>query len=443
MIASQFDRTECYAELGQVEKRLGATISHHLNARLGISDQISRSQWGYWYTARAFRSRTDNVRRALHESERIALRHLETQLAGIKLAAVWPVLGQICHDIALFLGGGAVAGGVIGGGIGLAVSGGGALPGALAGSALGAKAGSMLLSLIGLKEIATHMIASIPKVAAAYSDGFVAAWGRVPDLTTGSADTPHFGAEYRVPDTHRAARDFARGHELLVVALLTAIVAYLTRDGRLSVLLAEIRHGSRLGPKFAHWVEQNADRLSSHPLLQEGGKGSGGAAGGGEAAPASSGRAPARARGDNDMPRSPLRGPKGLIGTSEGGPGIWQHSPRRSGGESYQEQITGTQRGIEYAVTQPGGGNPVHFDGYDAQRGVLLDAKDWKNYPPDGTDFWEATILKGAKDQLRAANGTPVEWHFSSRKGFDAIATLFGSTRLKGIHLVITPTKAN
>jgi hypothetical protein len=46
-------------------------------------------------------------------------------------------------------------------------------------------------------------------------------------------------------------------------------------------------------------------------------------------------------------------------------------------------------RGIEYDVPYAGvPSSKVSFDGYDAQRGVMLDAKDWNGYPPSGTKFW-------------------------------------------------------
>jgi hypothetical protein len=119
---------------------------------------------------------------------------------------------------------------------------------------------------------------------------------------------------------------------------------------------------------------------------------------------------------------------------------MWQKSPRRSGGEAYQEQISGVERGIEYAVTPPGGtGKPVFFDGYDAKRSVLLDAKDWKNYPPESARFWKDNAHEEAVAQLKAANGAPIEWHFSGRKGYDAVNDLFHDEDVQGIRLVITP----
>jgi hypothetical protein len=40
--------------------------------------------------------------------------------------------------------------------------------------------------------------------------------------------------------------------------------------------LAEVRQSARLGPKVAGWLEQNAGKLTGHPMLQAGNKGGGG-----------------------------------------------------------------------------------------------------------------------------------------------------------------------
>ena len=46
-------------------------------------------------------------------------------------------------------------------------------------------------------------------------------------------------------------------------------MAYLTRGrGDKAVVLQEIRQSPRLGPKVAHWMEQNEDKLRNHPALQ-------------------------------------------------------------------------------------------------------------------------------------------------------------------------------
>jgi len=132
-------------------------------------------------------------------------------------------------------------------------------------------------------------------------------------------------------------------------------------------------------------------------------------------------------------PRPALRSKAGVLGRSEGGPGIWDESPTRTRGQAYQEQISGVERGAEYNV------NGTWFDGYDAQRNVLLDAEDWERYPPLGQDFWQDGTLNEATRQLNAAGGTPIEWHFSTQPAADAVRDLFADRGIEGINVVVTP----
>jgi hypothetical protein len=156
-------------------------------------------------------------------------------LSGIELAAIWPILRMVCHDIALYLGGSAMAGATVGGGLGFFVFGVGVIPGAVAGTAIGTQIGSALLGFLGLKSVVGYMIESIPRAAEAYQSGLKDAWGIVPDLRPGSPHAPHYFADQELYGTWFAARELARGHEIVVMALLTGIVAYLTRGrGNLS-----------------------------------------------------------------------------------------------------------------------------------------------------------------------------------------------------------------
>jgi hypothetical protein len=131
-----------------------------------------------------------------------------------------------------------------------------------------------------------------------------------------------------------------------------------------------------------------------------------------------------------------LRDPNATVGTTDGGPGEWGYSPTRTRGEAYQEQITGVPRGVEYQV------NGVWFDGYDPTRNVLVDAKDWVNYPPPNAEFWEDDAVTEARRQLDAAEGTGVrvEWHVASQQAADALNALFQDDRLLSqIKVVVVP----
>jgi len=46
-----------------------------------------------------------------------------------------------------------------------------------------------------------------------------------------------------------------------------------------------------------------------------------------------------------------------------------------------------------------------------------------------------------AKRQLVAANGTPIEWNFSTEKLLNATKELFKTNDIKGITLKYTPTQ--
>jgi Restriction endonuclease fold toxin 5 len=147
-----------------------------------------------------------------------------------------------------------------------------------------------------------------------------------------------------------------------------------------------------------------------------------------------------RQRADDASRANPdLRTPSSVVGTTDGGPGEWDYSPTRSAGEKYQEQITGVPRGIEYEV------NGVWFDGYDAEANVLLDAKDWVNYPPEDTEFWQKGVVKEAEQQVRAAAGTGarIEWRVATQEAADALTDLFAANdQLRGkIDVVVVPRK--
>lgn len=441
MSSYRFDRADYYAQLHRHDECLAEAIVQRRRAHAPYSSHLDYWNWpaGARLGERAYR-----VRDAVAASEAIALRELEAKLSGIGLADIWPVLREICHDVALYVGGGVLAGSVIGAGVGMLVFGAGILPGATAGALVGAQAGNLLLGFFGLKSVVGFMADSLPRAAHAYQAGFREAWGRMPDLGINSFDAPHFGADFQPGSTYHAARDFARGHEILVIALLAGMAAYLTRGkGQLPALLAEVRQSARLGPKMAGWLEQNADRLVRQPLLQERGKGTGNGAIGADTAgqaPSSRPRKAGKSTAPAETAGKVLRESEQLIGKTEGGPGSWQLSPKRTGGEAYQEQITGVRRGIEYDVPSdrvPSG--KVRFNGFDAERKVLLDAKDWKGYPPKDTEFWKGDLLDQAENQTKAARGTPIEWHFSSPEGMQAVKQLFKDEEVAGIRLVLTP----
>lgn len=441
MSTGGFDRSHCYHELSDLEEALAEHLRHAL--RDGAPSWLDGDGDDGWGLLGGYGERVRRVREAIAGSEELALRNLSRKLGQVDLAQIWPLLREVCHDIALYVGGAALTGGAIGGGLGFFFGGGvGAAPGAIAGSAAGVEIGAMLLGFLGLKSLIEYMLDSVPRAADAYRRGLKHAWGHVPQYDVMERGMTLAAGDFDDHGVFAARQDIAEGHEIIVMALLTAIVAYLTRGkGDPGALLAEVRRSPRLGPKMAGWLEQNAERLRKHPMLQTGNNGGGPAGkGNGQATPTRQAQlaGPPQKTG-GAMPKA-LRSTGQMLGKSEGGPGIWRVSPKRSGGAAYQEQIANVQRGIEYEVPLPGAsGGKVSFDGYDAERKVLLEAKDWKGFPPKDADFWETKTLKQAISQIRAANGLPVEWHFSKQESIGAVQNLFEKNDINGVSLVHTP----
>lgn len=116
------------------------------------------------------------------------------------------------------------------------------------------------------------------------------------------------------------------------------------------------------------------------------------------------------------VPYHPPRSPSNFaVGATDGGPGAWSSISRPdTDAYRYQERITGAPRGVEYNV------NGVNFDGYDAQRDVLLDAKHWTQECPLGDRCRSESLrriladrlLQEAERQISAVRGseTAIEW---------------------------------
>jgi hypothetical protein len=128
------------------------------------------------------------------------------------------------------------------------------------------------------------------------------------------------------------------------------------------------------------------------------------------------------------IPRRPRRG------ETKGGPGRWMNDPQggrnmRSRHARYEVQVTDKPRSARgYYVNRDG--NSVQFDGY-SRAGVLIEAKFWM----DGgrahrlltaqSYSFGSRILKQARDQVTAANGTRVEWRVAGADVAKQLADLF------------------
>lgn len=106
----------------------------------------------------------------------------------------------------------------------------------------------------------------------------------------------------------------------------------------------------------------------------------------------------------------------------------------------YEEWITGTPPGRKYRV------RCIDFDGYDAERKVLLYAKLFRRLcrqPKQwGLRGWDGPVINEARRQVRAANGEPIEWHVGLQEPAERARTLlaeYTNIAEKQLKIIHTP----
>jgi hypothetical protein len=243
-----WDVDSCWRALQDLERRL----------RSPALPQAQRgSDWFDDWRARL--NRVERMRQALFLSGSVAQRLVAEQLAGIDLSTITAILLSACKDMALYAGGSVLLGGAAGAAIGSLGFGVGALPGAVVGAGVGAQAGAWVMGFLGLKAQVEDLGSAIPQALRHYECGIRLAWGPV----------RHWEADQ---GTDRAPGELAAGHVVLMVAMLSALVAYLTRGrgnpAAKARLLQEIRQSPRLGSKVADWLVANEEKLLRHPALR-------------------------------------------------------------------------------------------------------------------------------------------------------------------------------
>jgi hypothetical protein len=155
-----------------------------------------------------------------------------------------------------------------------------------------------------------------------------------------------------------------------------------------------------------------------------------------------------------------LTDPSRLLGTQVPGVGTWiaPPTPRGDKGADYEEQITGTPSGIELNVggtirTTPNGtptaSGGANFEGVrtEGNTTVLIDAKDWSNFLPEGQGWWVDQVNNEARAQLDAIGGlgnVRIEWVVSSQQEADAVIRALERDGYEDdIDVVVVPKKGN
>jgi hypothetical protein len=214
-------------------------------------------------TVYGYKSRVMRLRSALAKSGPIAFQTVTSKLEGIKLDAIWGILFSAVRDMALYYGGSVVLGTAIGAGLGSLAFGVGAIPGAAIGAEAGNVVGEWVLMYLGLKMLAEGLVNTIPPALRLYVQGFRIAWGP----TEKDRPDARYSADYHHGED-MAAHRFADGHVLMIMAILIAIVAYLTRGKSEEALMQAVRKSERLGVKMADWLADNKERLLKEERLR-------------------------------------------------------------------------------------------------------------------------------------------------------------------------------
>jgi len=244
---------------------------HDVSLRLAIEERLAG--WSFTSSLASF----DSLRRAAHapfpalrspqcvlhalnDSNARARALLRQELDGIDLSAVWSGLWEVLAESALFLGGGIVIGGAGGAALGFFAGGAGAVPGAMAGAAVGAQVAGHIMTLMGLPGLVEAISEAAVEVARAYGGGFAHGW-------QAGRQKPEDAALY-ARHMQQATEHFARGHVMLVRALVRALVQAILRGGAGKARLLGELGKSRLGPGFGSWLQANEARLVRHAALQ-------------------------------------------------------------------------------------------------------------------------------------------------------------------------------
>ncbi len=140
--------------------------------------------------------------------------------------------------------------------------------------------------------------------------------------------------------------------------------------------------------------------------------------------------------------------PSYKAGNSDGGPGIWSKETTPAKGADYQRKVTGAPKNTEYVVEtsrMPSGRKK--FDGYDPERNVLIDAKDYsdkwpvKNKNGEYQPWSYDEVVDDAINQAKIGKdvGAKVEWHVPTKEKASEIKMMLRNEGIDGIIVKATP----
>lgn len=201
---------------------------------------------------------TDNLK-ALKEAYEIGVMEMPAEVykeTGYQLNQFLDALIPGLIQALIALAASTALGGAIGAVVGAFFGGAGAIPGAVGGAAVGFDLGLAVLGWLGLGFLAYSIGHSLGELTALLELAVRRAWD--------APNSPQPRVQIRL-----AGKDFARSGAILIRLVLQGIAMWLTQKGvnKIGELVAELRK-SKLGPRFAAWVEENAAALMRDPRLK-------------------------------------------------------------------------------------------------------------------------------------------------------------------------------
>ncbi|QHF05529.1 hypothetical protein N015_25210 [Pseudomonas asturiensis] len=273
--------------------------------------------------------RIANLRTAFTRAESETAGRLSRRFSDLDIGSITNDLIDTVTQMVMIVAGSVLTGGAIGAGVGAFFGGAGAVPAGAAGAAMGLKVSTWILGTLGLMSIAEFFVEGLPRIGEYYLTGISIVWR---DTRGDHGLIPFGGDDHQAID--RAADQIAKGHEEMVLLLLGAIVAYLTRGrGNASVLASEMQ-GSSKGARLGQWMLKHEEALKKRPDLQR---------------PEPSKRPPSREdapaptpsrRTDQSAPKKPLGMPEHRVPCFNVSPKHLDRIPE------FDRQLAGQQRGL-------------------------------------------------------------------------------------------------
>ncbi|MBV7478809.1 DUF6861 domain-containing protein [Pseudomonas sp. PDM31] len=207
--------------------------------------------------------RVNSVRTAFIHAEWEAGRLLRQRFSSLDICGILRELMDVVSQMAMIVAGGVLTGGAIGAGAGALIGGVGAIPMGTAGAAMGLQVSTWILGVLGLTSIAVFFVEGLPRIGEYYLRGIATAW---------KGPCGESGLDPFRPDDSfaigRATHEIAQGHVEVVVLLLGAIVAHITRGRGNANILAQEMRASPKGARLGEWMLKHEEALIKRPDLQ-------------------------------------------------------------------------------------------------------------------------------------------------------------------------------